>query len=222
MKLRTFFFILFLKCAFFVNGQTTNDTIILFDHWQAKDIFSRYHFNEDALLVIIKMDSFLLDASKNGEKMMLNNSIRYLKEKRTSGSTFFYRLSYFSGIRIIMAKDKPSDIQIQTIKTREPNKRNNQDFDTTIQMNLLVDSHQMLWNVHYIYVDYPCNDQPCRFVNQYQMHFVNLPQIAEIKKERKAAKKIAAIEKTLLYEVNLVTGIITNYKTGEQRKVKEK
>lgn len=217
--MKVIFCVLFFSYSLFSNGQVVNDTIIIFEHWRVRQWLGK-KLSEDALQITLKQDSFLVDAAKTGVPMNLENRIRYVTTKKASAGINFYYTARFSGIRIIIPKKDTTSIRIKSIKTSPPHEWNNTDFDTVLQVSLLPTTHHMLWNAFYVDNDIiACDGLPCKFTDTYQLHSVNLPQMAAIRKSRKAKKKIQRIEKTLLYEVNLVTGIITNYKTGEQRKV---
>lgn len=219
--MRMLFMVLLLKCTLFAEGKAVNDTLILFDFFQARTIDLRHKLNEDALRVIVNKDSFLLDARSDRGRMRLNTRILPLSGLEIRNGHAFFYTARFAGIRIIIPEETPADIRIQNVKTTSPNKFNNENFDTLLKITDFKTTHTMLWNVYFYAQSFRSLSAIYRFTDKYQMHSVNLPQVAEIRTGKRAKQRMRRIQKPVIYEVNLVTGIITNYKTGEQRAVKQ-
>lgn len=207
---------LFIQSALFAAGQTVNDTVVIFDHYERVQWALKFRHSTDALQIIINQDSFLLDARKIGRRMNLKFPIKYLESVLPQRDPTFYYLSRFAGIRIIMGKGDTTGIRIKTVRTREYAKWDNESFDTVLAKSGFTGTHQMFWNLYYHSAER--KRAPRRFVDKYKIHSLNLPKLADIKRGRK--KKLRRIERNIRYEVNLVTGIITNNKTGKQRKVR--
>lgn len=212
MNIGILFSILFLLCSFFVAGQMSSDTVVIFDYYEKGQLAAKLRHSTGGLLIIVRQDSFFLNARKAGRRMRLNNPIRFLESVRARKNRNFHISSRFSGIRVIVGREQSDSVRVQSVKATGGAKWDNESFDTLLTQSNFKRTHQMLWNIYYH--SGPAVE-PRRFVEKYQLHAVNLPQLTELKKGRN--KKIKRIEKTLLYEVNLVTGVVINYKTGEKR-----